>query len=117
MFGLCSTFCYKFAWCDVCFGRCGGRAVTGTLTPPPAPLLEDRPGQGPPNPPRSIGEEMLGLWKALGGGTPSWRVWDVQGCVLRSGAAVSALVAEQELSAELALAGTHSTGTNGSFPL
>lgn len=45
MFGLCSTFCYKFAWCDVCFGRCGGRAAAGTPTPRLAPLLEDRPGQ------------------------------------------------------------------------
>lgn len=32
VFGLCSTFCYKFAWCDVCFGQCGGRAAAGTTS-------------------------------------------------------------------------------------
>lgn len=70
VFGLCSTFCYKFAWCDVCFGRCGGRAAAGMPTPRPAPLLEDWSGQDPPSPLWHWGGDAQSLggcrrWNAL----------------------------------------------------
>lgn len=78
--------------------------------------------------PCGIGEEMLSLWEAAGGGTPSSRVWDVEGCLLHSKVAISALVAgagswvlslQKSITpwSTLALAGTRSTWTNGSFPL
>lgn len=124
--GLCSTFCYKFAWCDVCFGRCGGRAAAGTPTPRPAPLLEDRPGQGPPSPLQHWRGDAWSLggfrrWNALSEGLACRGLHFALKCRDfgaggRSGE-LGAEPVEKHRCVELALAGTCSTWTNGSFPL
>lgn len=130
VFGLWSTFCYKFAWCDVCFGRCGGGVAAGM--PALSWLLCLRAGRSRvlPAPGMWSGDAWsLGDFRRWSTVLKDLLCWDAEGCVLHSNGSISGHVGGRSRVLTLSLrksitpwsnftlAGRWSVQTNRSFPL